>query len=298
MRNDRNTLQTQRVRLRVCYVLAYRDSNYIRTRSLLAALSRIEGIEVARVINRHKSVIRYVETIIHLLQIRRRVNPDIYILGFRGHEIAWLVRRIARDRPLILDALMSPWVALSEERKMGVLGTVLARVWRPFERRALHQADCILTDTQLHARYQATTFGLPASKIRCIPVGAVEAGTTTLISSAVDDQDEFNVLYYGVAYEPIEVTARIGKSHIKPVRDGLRFLLIIFKVTTLYSPLKLFAPAGVAFFLLGLAYYGYTLATQHRFTNMSALLFSAAVIIFLIGLISEQITNLIYKRDV
>ncbi len=100
---------------------------------------------------------------------------------------------------------------------------------------------------------------------------------------------------YGVAYEPIEVTARIGKSHIKPLRDGLRFLLIIFKVTTLYSPLKLFAPAGVAFFLLGLAYYGYTLATQHRFTNMSALLFSAAVIIFLIGLISEQITNLTYR---
>ena len=63
----------------------------------------------------------------------------------------------------------------------------------------------------------------------------------------------------------------------------------------MYSPLKLFAPAGVAFFLLGFAYYGYTLATQHRFTNMSMLLFSAAVIIFLIGLISEQITNLTYR---
>ena len=99
---------------------------------------------------------------------------------------------------------------------------------------------------------------------------------------------------YGVAYEPIEAADRIGKSHIRPLRDGLRFLLIIFKVTTLYSPLKLFAPTGFAFFLLGFAYYGYTLTTQHRFTNMSALLFSAAVIVFLIGLISEQITNLTY----
>lgn len=100
---------------------------------------------------------------------------------------------------------------------------------------------------------------------------------------------------YGVAYEPIEAAGRVGKSHIRPLRDGLRFLLIIFKVTTLYSPLKLFAPAGFVFFALGFAYYGYTLATQHRFTNMSALLFSAAVIIFLIGLISEQITNLTYR---
>lgn len=103
---------------------------------------------------------------------------------------------------------------------------------------------------------------------------------------------------YAVAYEPIEVAERVGKSHIRPLRDGVRFLLIIFKITTLYSPLKLFAPAGIAFFLLGFGYYGYTLVTSHRFTNMSALMFSAAVIIFLIGLISEQITNLTYRpRD-
>jgi len=100
---------------------------------------------------------------------------------------------------------------------------------------------------------------------------------------------------YPVAYVPIPVAARIGKSHIKPVRDGLRFLLIIFRIATLYSPLKLFAPVGAAFFLLGMGYYAYTFSTQHRFTNMSALLFSAAVIVFLIGLISEQITSLTYQ---
>ena len=102
---------------------------------------------------------------------------------------------------------------------------------------------------------------------------------------------------YPVAYVPIPVARRIGKSHIRPLRDGVRFLLIIFKIATLYSPLKLFVPTAVAFFLLGLGYYGYTLATQHRFTNMSALLFSASVIIFLVGLVSEQITALTYRRD-
>jgi len=103
---------------------------------------------------------------------------------------------------------------------------------------------------------------------------------------------------YPVAYEPIPVHKRVGTiSHIRPLKDGIRFLLIIFKIATLYSPLKLFAPVGAAFFLLGLAHYIYTFATAHRFTNMSMLLFSAAVIVFLIGLISEQITSLTYRRD-
>lgn len=102
---------------------------------------------------------------------------------------------------------------------------------------------------------------------------------------------------YPVAYIPIQVARRVGNgSHIRPLKDGIRFLLIIFKIATLYSPLKLFAPVAAAFFLIGLGYYGYTFATMHRFTNMSVLLFSAAVIIFLIGLISEQITNLTYRR--
>jgi glycosyltransferase involved in cell wall biosynthesis len=103
---------------------------------------------------------------------------------------------------------------------------------------------------------------------------------------------------YPVAYVPIQVARRVGtNSHIRPVRDGLRFLLIIFKIATLYSPLKLFAPTALMFGLLGLGYYAYTFVVEHRFTNMSALLLSASAIIFLIGLVSEQITNLTYRRD-
>ena len=103
---------------------------------------------------------------------------------------------------------------------------------------------------------------------------------------------------YPVAYVPIPVAKRVGNgSHIRPLKDGLRFLLIIFKIATLYAPMKLFAPVAALFFATGLGYYGYTFATQHRLTNMSTLLFSAAVIIFLIGLISEQITNLTYRKD-
>jgi hypothetical protein len=102
---------------------------------------------------------------------------------------------------------------------------------------------------------------------------------------------------YAVDYVPIKAAQRVGKSHIKPLRDGVRFLLIIFKIATLYSPLKLFVPVSAMFFLTGLAYYIYTFLHAHRLTNMSVLLFSASVIVFLIGLISEQITALMYRRE-
>lgn len=101
---------------------------------------------------------------------------------------------------------------------------------------------------------------------------------------------------YAVAYLPIRVAERVGTSHIRPLRDGLRFLLIIFKIATLYSPLKLFVPSALVFFALGCANYGYTFIAYGRLTNMSTLLWSAAVIVFLIGLISEQITALMYQR--
>ncbi len=103
---------------------------------------------------------------------------------------------------------------------------------------------------------------------------------------------------FPVAYVPVPVARREGTtSHIRPIKDGLRFLLIIFKIATLYSPLKLFVPTAFAFAALGLGHYAYTFATQGRFTNMSALLLSAAVIVFLVGLVSEQITSLTYRRD-
>ena len=101
---------------------------------------------------------------------------------------------------------------------------------------------------------------------------------------------------YSVEFIPIDAAKRLGKSHIKPVKDGIRFLLIIFKIGTLYSPLKLFVPIAFALFLVGISYYGYTFSTQGRFTNMSALLLSTSLIIFLVGLVSEQITALMYRE--
>lgn len=102
---------------------------------------------------------------------------------------------------------------------------------------------------------------------------------------------------YSVTYVPIHAAKRIGKSHIQPIKDGVRFFLIIFKIATLYSPLKMFLPFAVLLFLLATGWYGYTLYEYQRFTNMSALLYTGSIMIFLMGLISEQITALMYKKE-
>jgi glycosyltransferase involved in cell wall biosynthesis len=99
-----------------------------------------------------------------------------------------------------------------------------------------------------------------------------------------------------VKYVPIQTKVRQGKSKIKLFQDGVRFLLIITKIATLFSPLRVFLPVSTLFFLTGLGYYLYTFVTTHRFSNMSALLLSTSVIIFMIGLVSEQISQLHYTN--
>ena len=101
---------------------------------------------------------------------------------------------------------------------------------------------------------------------------------------------------YTVAYEPISAAKREGRSHLKIWREGLRFLIIIFKIGALYSPLKLFAPISAFLFLAATGLYGYTYWESERFTNMSALLYMTSLLTFLIGIVSEQITALMFAR--
>ncbi len=99
-----------------------------------------------------------------------------------------------------------------------------------------------------------------------------------------------------IKYVPIKVKKRTGKSKIKVIRDGARFFLTIIKVATLYSPFRIFFPISLFFFLAGNFYYCYTYFNYNRFTNMSALLDSTSVIVFMMGLISEQISQMRYDK--
>lgn len=101
---------------------------------------------------------------------------------------------------------------------------------------------------------------------------------------------------FPVAYVPIHAGKREGVSHIKILKDGTRFFIIILKIGALFSPMRLFLPVSSGIFITGLSYYIYTYITIGRFTNMSALLLLSSLIIFLIGIVSEQISSLHYKQ--
>jgi glycosyltransferase involved in cell wall biosynthesis len=95
-----------------------------------------------------------------------------------------------------------------------------------------------------------------------------------------------------VKYVPIQTLYRSGQSKISLISDGIRFLLIITKIATLFSPFRVFLPVSAFFFFTGIGYYVYTYVTEHRFTNMAVFLLTTGVIIFMLGLVSEQIALL------
>jgi glycosyltransferase involved in cell wall biosynthesis len=102
---------------------------------------------------------------------------------------------------------------------------------------------------------------------------------------------------FPVAYIPIRAAQRKGngKSHIRLLRDGARFFMIIIKIGALFSPMRFFLPLSFAVFMIGVLWYGHTYFTTGRFTNMSAVFFIDALLIFLFGIVSEQISALHYK---
>ena len=100
---------------------------------------------------------------------------------------------------------------------------------------------------------------------------------------------------YNVCFEPIEAGTRAGSSKIRLARDGVRFLMIALKIVTLFSPFRVFLPIALASFLTGAGYAAWTIVTQSHVTNSSVLLIMLAVIVFLVGLVSEQIAALRFE---
>ncbi len=138
------------------------------------------------------------------------------------------------------------------------------------------------------------TSGFRAAKRECmlefihlLPNGFSYPTTTTLA---------FMKAGYSVAFVPIKTLKRVGQSKIRLFRDGMKFFVIILKIITLFHPLKIFLPISLFFFLVGGGYAVYTIITQMDITDPSVLLISMSVIIFLVGLVSEQIAALRLER--
>jgi glycosyltransferase involved in cell wall biosynthesis len=119
-----------------------------------------------------------------------------------------------------------------------------------------------------------------------LPNGFSTPSTTTLA---------FLKAGYNVVFEPIEARARVGTSKIRLAHDGTKFLLIVLRVVTIFSPLRLFVPISLSALVLGIGYAVWTIATQLHVTNSSVLLIVLGILILLIGLVSEQIAALRFE---
>ena len=160
---------------------------------------------------------------------------------------------------------------------------------RRFGNSALNTLAAYLTDREI----PDLTSGFRAARrehlrefIHLLPNGFSTPTTTTLA---------FIKAGYNVAFEPVEARQRTGQSKIRLARDGTKFLMIIFRIVTLFSPLRVFLPFAIASFLVGFLYALWTIWTQSHVTNSSVLLIIFAVIVFLVGLVSEQISALRFE---
>jgi glycosyltransferase involved in cell wall biosynthesis len=160
---------------------------------------------------------------------------------------------------------------------------------RRFGNTALNRLASYLTDREI----PDLTSGFRAARrehlrefLHLLPNGFSTPTTTTLA---------FIKAGYNVAFESIEARPRVGSSKIKFARDGAKFLVIIFKIITLFSPLRVFLPISLASFIVGSAYAAWTIATQSKIPNGAVLLILFAVVVFLVGLVSEQISALRFE---
>lgn len=219
-----NRMPIEKNKMRVCYVLSYRDPEYVRTRSLIQALSGMDDIELLKAVNRSPGIRRYAQTLRRVLTLRMKKDPDCYLLGFRGYEIFWIVRILTRGKTLILDHMMSPYDSLVHEKRLIREGG-LGRLVRLYERSILRGADIILTDTEPHRSYLAGRFGIDTAKIHPIPVGTDEDLFTPVSEPSRGGAGALHVLFYG-SFLPLHGMGVILGAARELRENPIRFTII------------------------------------------------------------------------
>lgn len=178
----------------LCYVLCYKQPNYTRTRSLLRGLEEA-GIEVIPVINRRRGLLRYLEIPLRLAKVSLKERPSAYVVGFRGHEVFWLLYPWMRGRPIIFDEFINLHDWLVNEHQKFPEKHWMIRLVDTYMRWVMRKSALVLTDTEAHRRLCAEVYGVPLAKIAAVPVGADEA--VFYPRQQVNKSRAFEVFFYG-----------------------------------------------------------------------------------------------------
>lgn len=210
---------------KVCYILSYKAPNYVRTTSLVNALLLLDDVVLFQARNKSKGFLRYFETFFQFIKIRLLENPDVYVIGFRGHEIYWLYRIFALRKTFIFDEMMSPYDSLVNEKKVLNKNNLLAKIMYFLEKSILENSNTILTDTKLHLTLISETFGVSRNKIIVIPVGTDEDLFKTAKVKKLDVGEEFTVFFYAT-FLPLHGVDIILKSAKLLEKHPIKFIII------------------------------------------------------------------------
>ncbi len=181
----------------VCYVLSYYFPLYVRTGTFLAALELSPNTKLHTAINTRTGFARYIETLLKLIWARWRYKPELYVLGFRGHELFWLVRLLTWGKPLVFDELMSPTESLLNEKHRLRRDGLMAKLIHRYERSVLKWSEHVLADTESHKKFLVECFGLSAAKVSVVPMSADEARFQPRGKGVPTSESRFEVLFYG-----------------------------------------------------------------------------------------------------
>jgi glycosyltransferase involved in cell wall biosynthesis len=187
--------------LKVAVITCYKDPDYVRARSLRAALQLVPGVQMLVLKNKHHNLfLRLPEIAYRLAELRRNEQPDVYLLTFRGYELLPLVLLLAGRRPVIFDEFIQPVEVVAEHQSMkrGSAVAQLMGVWKllaPLYYLLLKRCHTILTDTEAHAEYASSLSRVDRSKYLVLPVGTDEALFRP--PKRRTHAEEFQVFFYG-----------------------------------------------------------------------------------------------------
>lgn len=211
---------------KIALITCYHDPDYIRARTLRAALRAQPDVTLIDIKNSRKGPLRYVEVLWQVWRVRRSQRPDAYLLTFRGQELLPFIRFLTRGTPLWFDEFVPPTYALTEPYRRSVkkiVRKVIVRLAQPLYLAAMRRCEYILADTPAHAEFSARRSRINLSKYIALPVGADE---TIFSPKKTSKAQPFQVFYYSTDMQPLHGVPIVLEAAAMMQNDPVRFVLV------------------------------------------------------------------------
>lgn len=216
--------------MKIAVITCYHDPDYVRARTIRAALRKVPGVSMLEVKNSHKGPLRYPQIFWRIWQAKKQHKPDAYVLTFRGQEILPFVQLLIGKKPLIFDEMIVPIAYANNEKHKKSLKIrtfyFLARLSEPLYRRWLQRCTFILADTKAHAELSARTSNMNLSRYIALPVGTDEKIFKPATKNT-KPQEKFTVFYYSKGMLPLHgVEYVLQAAELLKDDDSINFLLV------------------------------------------------------------------------